>query len=473
MWDNGMSKAPLLFRSTRSVELERLAPTQTVTKIRPNRLEAGIPLLDAVEKGLAGDGGLFIPERFPVVDWAAVSASSFSECSISFLMQWLEGSLSKHQIVGLVENALNFDVPLVPLVQNGPDFGSEKVTKGNQNLHVLELFHGPTLSFKDFGARTLAFLLGARLRKTQQSITILVATSGDTGSAVADGLSGIKGIRVVLLYPASGVSEVQEKQLIVKRDGVLALRVNGTFDDCQRLIKGAFQEDRLRSWNLSTANSINIGRLIPQMLYYVWAVKKLQTRDVTFVVPSGNLGNLTAGIMAHKSGMPVARFIAAHNANDFFPAYLENPTAVQSPSIRTLSNAMDVGMPSNFERLKALLSPAEMRLLITGTSVSDEKTLTSMRKVYRESGYVADPHTSVGLAAAEHVVEAWGSSNTVVVLSTAHPAKFPDTIESAIGIVPQVPAQLLALASRPVQVFDMKPSQKELTEAILSHEWNR
>ncbi len=448
----------MYFQSTRSVD----------TKVR---------LLEAVQMGLAPDGGLFIPQNMPVVNWDSLSSSSFADCSASFLYQWLSGVMSKTQIDKMIGFALNFDVPMVPLTPRPSDkavLPTPFVTSlGQAETYVLELFHGPTLSFKDFGARTLAFLLRERLRETKASVTILVATSGDTGSAVADGLSGIEGIRVVLLYPRSQVSLVQEKQLIVKREGVLALRVDGTFDDCQCLVKGAFLDETLSAMHLSTANSINIGRLIPQMLYYVWASKQLQNSVPQFVVPSGNLGNLTAGVMAYKSGLPVTQFVAAHNANDFFPKYLKNKDAVFEPSVQTISNAMDVGAPSNFERLTSLLTQSELSRMIKGISFSNHETLQSMEKVYDETGYIADPHTAVGLAASERVGSEISRKGPTVVLSTAHPAKFPDIVKEAVGVKMAVPPQLTKLSNQPVQVFDLSPSQSELSLAILSHKWNR
>jgi len=420
-------------------------------------------LLEAVEMGLADDGGLFMPTTFPQVNWASLPQTNFQECSHSFLSQWLGTTLSSGQISQWIGEALNFQVPIVPIV---PLTNSSAY----ENTHVLELFHGPTLSFKDFGARSLAFLLSQRIQQSQQSVTILVATSGDTGSAVADGLSGREGLRVVLLYPKDQVSPIQEKQLIVRRDGVLAVRVEGTFDDCQRLVKGSFSDERLKNLRLSTANSINIGRLIPQMLYYVWATRQLNTEQATFVVPSGNLGNLTAGIFARKSGIPACQHVAAHNVNDFFPRYLADSSTEYSPSLRTISNAMDVGAPSNFERLKFLLSPAEMSALINGYTVSDAETLLSMSTVFNETGYVSDPHTAVGLSVVKR--EALNkNAGPVVVLSTAHPAKFPKTVEKAIGKKIDVPDQLRCLLGMPTDVLDLKPIQQDLSDVILSHKW--
>jgi len=414
-------------------------------------------LLEAVETGLAPDGGLFLPETMPNIEWQSLSSLSFQACAEAYLNQWLYGSISADQISRWVHSALDFPVPLVSL--------------GESNTHVLELFHGPTLSFKDFGARSMAFLLGERIRETGSSVTILVATSGDTGSAVADGLSGIEGVRVVLLYPKDGVSKVQEKQLITKRQGVVSIRVAGTFDDCQRMVKGSFSDPNLSKEHLSTANSINIGRLIPQMLYYVWATRLLMSERCTFVVPSGNLGNLTAGVMAHLSGMPVAQFVAAHNDNDFFPRYLDNPDTQFADSKRTVSNAMDVGAPSNFERLTFLLGYERLKELISGASISDFETTTSISEVYKSTGYIADPHTAVGLVAAKDARSMLKGEGPVVVLSTAHPAKFPEIVEKEIGKVLPEPSQLSALDTRPISVVDLDPDQAQLAELILSSKW--
>jgi len=422
-----------------------------------------VSLLEAVEKGLAPDGGLYLPITQPDVDWETLPSNSFGACSDVFLTQWLGDALipsqKKELVEEVVQDALNFEVPIC--------FTPE--TRSYPGLHVLELFHGPTLSFKDFGARTLAKLLKARLAQSHQSNTILVATSGDTGSAVADGLSGIDGIRVILLYPDAGVSEVQEKQLITKRKGVLSLRVRGTFDDCQRLVKGAFGQDELAQLNLSTANSINMGRLIPQMLYYVWATRFLGSKQCQFVVPSGNLGNLTAGVLANLSGMPVTGFIAAHNQNDFFPRYKKSPDATFGTTVKTLSNAMDVGAPSNFERLQSLSAASDLMSRIEAISLTDEQTLFHMSQFHAETGYVADPHTAVGIGAAASLN---AKAGPIVVLSTAHPAKFPDIVQQATSITPEVPAQLARLDHLPTRVVDFDPAQNKLADVLLAHKWD-
>lgn len=418
-----------------------------------------VSLLDAVEQGLAPDGGLYLPTKFPAIDWKRLPSDSFAACSHAYLEAWLRTALPtplRSVLVDeIVHEALNFDVPIVKTPQ----------TTSYPALHLVELFHGPTLSFKDFGARTLAKLLKAKLNQTGKSITVLVATSGDTGSAVADGLSGIQGVQVVLLYPDSGVSAVQEKQLITWRENVLSLRVKGAFDDCQRLVKEAFGSPELTKLNLSTANSINIGRLIPQMLYYVWATRYLKSSNCQFVVPSGNLGNLTAGVLAHLSGIPVSGFTAAHNQNDFFPRYQKNAGAKFSPTVKTVSNAMDVGAPSNFERIKELSLSFGLEGRVQAVSFTDEQTLGHLKKFYEETGYVADPHTAVGIGVASSLES---KGDPILVLSTAHPAKFPEIVAQAIQKTPETPPQLASLDQLPSRVTSFDPAVDHLPEIILS-----
>lgn len=410
---------------------------------------------EALLTGLAPDGGLYVPTAVPRFPSDLPSDLPFADLGIHVLKSWLGGEISEDALSEIVRNALSFDVPLVPL--DGPDW---------EGVYVLELFHGPTLSFKDFGARTMARLMGHFLDRREEEVTILVATSGDTGSAVADGFAGQEHIDVVLLYPRGKVSPTQERQLIVRRPGVHALAVEGDFDDCQRMVKEAFVAPDLVEANLSSANSINIGRLLPQMLYYIWAARELVSDDVMFCVPSGNLGNLTAGVLAHLSGMPVREFLAAHNANDFFPRHLHGENAHFAPTVRTLSNAMDVGAPSNFERLETILPRREMRNLIRGTSVSDEETIASMRRIFESSGYVADPHTAVGLEAVRRRREKGDAPPPVIVLATAHPAKFPETAEAAIGIAPDAPPRLTRLWDRDVSVETIEPTLDALREHL-------
>ena len=389
-----------------------------------------VPFREALLDGLAPDGGLYVPTEIPALpdDWA--TASDRADLGARVLAAWLPEMAN---LGALVEDALSFPIPLVSL---------------GDGVHVLELFHGPTLSFKDVGARAMARLMADALQG--EEVTILAATSGDTGSAVADGFAGVPGVRVVLLYPKGGVSDVQEQQLIVARDGVQALAVEGTFDDCQRLVKAAFAERAPGDRRLSSANSINIGRLLPQMLYTTWALRQLG-EPATVVVPSGNLGNLTAATMAMRAGLPVTGFVAAHNANDGFVRFLDGADAPASASVPTLSNAMDVGVPSNLERLRSLFSDADLRALVHGETVTDDETLAAMRRVHDETGYVADPHTAVGLEAVRRR-RADGVSGPVIVLSTAHPAKFPDAVAEATGVTPSAPPRLARLWEAPTAV---------------------
>jgi threonine synthase len=417
--------------------------------------DATTGFVHALLGGLASDGGLYVPVDVPALpnDWDR--QESFADLASLVLRNWLDGALTSAVVSAAARSALSFPVPLIPL--EGPWKG----------IHILELFHGPTLSFKDFGARTMARLMAASI-PPGETLTILVATSGDTGSAVADGFSGIPGVRVVVLYPEGQVSPTQEQQLIVARPGVTALKVRGTFDDCQRMVKGAFSDPALVGVGLSSANSINIGRLLPQSLYYLWAGIQLGGGPFRACVPSGNLGNLTAAVLAWKGGLPVSGFVAAHNANGFFPQYLGGSDAGFGPSVRTLSNAMDVGAPSNFERLEWMLGRDGLTSAFQGVSVTDADTLDSMRRVYREAGYLADPHTAVGLEAVRRLRSGWKDSEPIVVASTAHPAKFPEAIREATGLTPDVPARLAAFWDRKTAVAGMEASGDALRAAILA-----
>lgn len=434
-----------------------LAPFSTPTYRSTRDASAVVSFSDALLQGLAPDGGLYLPSPIPRLDETAWrDVRTFPDLAFTVLAPWLDEEVDSESQIALLADALSFPVPVVPLQG-----------AGWEGVSVLELFHGPTLSFKDFGARTMARLMGYFLQERDERLTILVATSGDTGSAVADGFAGQPNIDVVLLYPKGQVSPVQERQLIVQRPGVRALAVEGTFDDCQRMVKAAFVDPELRALGLSSANSINIGRLLPQMLYYVWAVR--QTGDgVTFCVPSGNLGNLTGGVLAWLAGLPVRQFVAAHNANDFFPRYLAGEAVGFAPSVQTLSNAMDVGAPSNFERLEALMDADTLRSLIRGVSVDDDATLHSIRRVHEETGYVADPHTAVGLEAVRRLKETGAVQAPVVVLSTAHPAKFPEIIEKALGFDPEVPGRLAALWNRETAVTTLPPTADALKAFLLA-----
>ena len=332
---------------------------------------------------------------------------------------------------------------------------------------ILELFHGPTASFKDFGARFLAALLGIAAVHTGEKIVVLVATSGDTGGAVADGFAGTPGVEVVILYPGGQVSTLQEKQLTMARKGITACRVEGTFDDCQHLVKAAFRNALPDGLRFSTANSINVGRLLPQSVYYHWAASRLNGAPV-FCVPSGNLGNLTAGVLAAQAGLRHSGFIAAHNANDRFPRFLAGnpPGTTPTASIRTISNAMDVGVPSNLERLIKLLPPRELRGLVKGSSISDGDTVQAMRDVFKQTGYVADPHTAVALEAVRKLGIRSTAAAPTVILSTAHPAKFPDTVEQATGRLPDLPESMIQLETAELRSVRLDNQTGALMEVV-------
>jgi threonine synthase len=359
----------------------------------------------------------------------------------------------------IVSEAINFPVKLVSL---------------SPGLHVLELFHGPTLAFKDFGARFMARLMGYFVRGESRPLTVLVATSGDTGSAVAHGFLGVPGIRVVILYPSKRISEAQEKQFTTLGENITALEVSGAFDDCQRLVKQAFADEGLNKRAfLTSANSINVGRLLPQMFYHVAAYRQLPVASTPLVVavPSGNFGNLTAGLFAKRIGLPVARFIAATNANDVVPRYLLSGEFQPRPALATFSNAMDVGDPNNFPRLLDLCR-GRLELVqkeIWGHSATDEETLKEMESVWGRYRYIADPHTAIGLIAWEAYKREHPEPAQGLVLATAHPAKFGDVVVKAIGSAPPLPNRLAAYLQRPKLSLPISSQYDDLKQFLLAH----
>jgi threonine synthase len=417
----------------------------------------GVAFEEALLQGLAPDGGLYLPRPLLPLppDWR--DATSPADLGARILPPYL--GAARAEVEPLLRAALDFAMPVIPLTRE---------------RYVLELFHGPTLAFKDVGARTMARLMVDAAARRGRRVTVLVATSGDTGSAVADAFQGFEGVRVVLLYPEGGVSEMQERQLVARRLGVQALRVRGSFDDCQRLVKGAFADPSLGTLGLTSANSINVGRLLPQALYYLWGalqVERLRGRrePLDVCVPSGNLGNVTAGMLAAGMGWEVGRFLVAHNVNDFFPDFLRSRAEAYAfrPTRATLSNAMDVGAPSNFERLLALSGP-ELPRRMWGTSVDDATTLERMRASDLEDGYLPCPHTAVGLEAVERYREETGRARPVMVLATAHPAKFPDAVRSATGREAPRNEVLEELASAPRNVAALPADAGALRDALLA-----
>jgi threonine synthase len=363
----------------------------------------------------------------------------FTEVCFRVVRPFAGPELPEEVLWQVVSEAINFPVKLVSL---------------SPGLHILELFHGPTLAFKDFGARFMARLMGYFVRDETRPLTVLVATSGDTGSAVAHGFLGVPGIRVVILYPSKRISEAQEKQFTTLGENITALEVAGTFDDCQRLVKQAFSDAELNTRAfLTSANSINIGRLLPQMFYHVAAYRQLPVASVPLIVsvPSGNFGNLTAGIFAKRIGLPVARFVASTNANDVVPDYLRTGEFHSRPASRTFSNAMDVGNPNNFPRLLDLCRNRleYVQREIWGHSATDEDTLSAMKSIHQRFHYLADPHTAVGVLGWEAYRREHPEPTQGLVLATAHPAKFADIVTRAIGEAPALPDRLAAYLERP------------------------
>ncbi len=398
-------------------------------------------LRGAVLRGLAPDGGLYMPveiARHSPKELEEFRRLPFTEVCFRVVRPFATPDVPEEVLWQIVSEAINFPVNLVSL---------------SPGMHILELFHGPTLAFKDFGARFMARLMGYFVRGETRLLTVLVATSGDTGSAVAHGFLRLPGIRVVILYPSKRISEAQEKQFTTLGENITALEVTGTFDDCQRLAKQAFSDEELnkRAW-LTSANSINIGRLLPQMFYHLAAYRQLPVASVPLVVsvPSGNFGNLTAGIFAKRIGLPVAKYVASTNANDVVPEYLRtgefHPRAAQA----TYSNAMDVGSPNNFPRLLDLCRGRleYVRKEVWGHGASDQETLAAMKMLHDKFGYIADPHTAVGVLGWQGYKSQHPEPTQGLVLATAHPAKFADVVTKAIGTTPSLPERLAAYLKR-------------------------
>ncbi len=394
---------------------------------------------DALYYGLAPDGGLFLPESIPhlLEEPAELRELSLTELALHFLSPFITG-IGEQEFTRIVERTFNFDV---------------KIESVSGKIWTAELFHGPTLAFKDFGARFLANVMSYFLHEEGKKCKILVATSGDTGSAVANAFLGIDSIDVVLLYPSGKVSKIQEQQLTTLGKNVTALEVQGNFDDCQQLVKLAFSDVELRNQvNLSSANSISIARLLPQAVYYIYTYINLfeKLESINFVVPSGNLGNLTAGLITKFAGLPVNRFYASLNQNDSFAKFLETGEYLPQPTIQTLSNAMDVGNPSNLERIIALYKGNInlMRRDISAKSYVNEETFKMIADTWNECHYLADPHTSVGLLYASELASKFRHEDFVV-MSTAHPAKFYEVVSSAAGIDFDIPQRLANCLNKP------------------------
>ncbi len=419
-----------------------------------------VGLAEALRRGLAADGSLFIPEALPPLPasfFAELRGKSLLESATTVVEHLLGEDLPSEVLRAIVEDALDFPIPLVHL---------------SDRVYVLELFHGPTLAFKDVGARFLARFL-AETRDSSGELTVLVATSGDTGGAVAQAFFGVEGTRVAVLYPRGKVSALQERQFTTLGGNVRAFAVDGVFDDCQRLVKTAFADRELsRRLGLTSANSINVGRLLPQILYYFHAAAQLPSSGpLLFSTPSGNFGNLTAGLMAKRLGLD-SHFIAATNINDVVPEYLLTGVYSPRPSAVTISNAMDVGDPSNFARIRHLYRDGPDRLHndLVGRSYDDEATAATIREVDAEHGYLMDPHTAVGYLALRDVLAERPGDTVGVVLATAHPAKFREVVEPVVGRKIELPPQLASRLGHPVLSEELDNDVEELKARLLDWE---
>ena len=400
-----------------------------------NKKVSGVSLQDAVVKGLAEDKGLFMPDMVKVLPqsfYDNIENLSFQEIAYTVADSFFGDDVEAEALKEIVYDTLNFDVPLVHVVDN---------------IYSLELYHGPTLAFKDVGGRFMSRLLGYFIQKQSKTkINVLVATSGDTGSAVANGFLGVEGIHVYVLYPKGLVSPIQECQFTTLGQNITALEVDGTFDDCQALVKSAFMDEELNAkMKLTSANSINVARFLPQSFYYFYAYAQLKkagkAANLVMCVPSGNFGNITAGLFAKLMGLPVKRFIAANNRNDIFLQYLQTGEYKPRPSVSTIANAMDVGDPSNFARVLDLFGGSHDAIVseISGVSYNDLQIAETLKACYSETGYLLDPHGACGYRALK---EGLANNETGVFLETAHPAKFLETVERIIGEKVEIPLKL-------------------------------
>ena len=395
---------------------------------------------NAVIKGLAPDKGLYFPESItplPTSFFENIDNLSYSEIAFEAIKQFISPEIPEDILKNIIEETLSFDFPVIKL---------------NDNISTLELFHGPTMAFKDVGARFMARCLAYFSKDNTNEITVLVATSGDTGGAVANGFLAVKGVNVVILYPSGKVSDIQEMQLTTLGQNIKALEVNGTFDDCQAMVKTAFLDEELTSkMQLTSANSINVARWLPQLFYFMFAYKQLHNEqdDIVFSIPSGNFGNICAGMMAQQLGLPINHFVASNNANNVVTRYLISKLYEPKPSIQTISNAMDVGAPSNFIRIQEIYKNKfeTLKENLSSYSFSDDETREAMLEIYNEYNYVADPHGAVGYLGCKSHLEEHPNAHCVF-LETAHPTKFLDVVEAVIKEKQELPEQIQAVMGR-------------------------
>ena len=399
-----------------------------------NKKAPKVSFKDAVITGIAPDKGLYFPESITPLSksfFEEIENLSNQEIAFNVIHQFVSDEIPDEKLKKILANVLDFNFPVVEI---------------EDNVVTLELFHGPTMAFKDVGARFMANCLGYFSKDSKNEVTVLVATSGDTGGAVANGFLGVKGVKVVILYPSGKVSDIQERQLTTLGQNITALEVDGTFDDCQKMVKNAFlDEELLQKMQLTSANSINVARWLPQLFYFLFAYKqsKPQGKEIVFSVPSGNFGNICAGMVAQKLGMPVKHFVAATNVNDTIREFMKTGKYNPKPSTATISNAMDVGDPSNFIRIRHLFKDdlAQISQRLSSFSFSDEETREAMKHIYNTSKYIADPHGAVGYLGLKRYQKT--QPNTYgIFLETAHPVKFLDVVEEVIPEKLAIPSQI-------------------------------
>ncbi len=426
-----------------------------------NNRSLQVPFKEAVFNSLPADKGLYMPEQIAKLDEAFLHnlpELSLKEIALEVASNLIGDSIPASDLKEIIDDAINFDAPLIRL---------------SDETAVLELFHGPSLAFKDFGARFMSRIMAYFSAKDDQVLDILVATSGDTGGAVALGFLGVPNTRVTILYPKGKVSEIQELQLCTNAQNIRALEINGTFDDCQALVKQAFNDSEVNNTlRLTSANSINIARLIPQSFYYFYAYAqaiKQGYSEVVFSVPSGNFGNIGAGLLAYKMGLPVKQFLAATNVNDVVPRYLKSGAYNPRPSLQTLSNAMDVGDPSNWVRILDLFNHDDKALksILTAYSFSDQQTMAAIEEIYKKDNYIACPHTAIAWLALQSYQDENKGNYAPVFLSTAHPCKFPNVYSEELTAQINTPQQVLELANREQKKVSLDKSYSSFKQFLL------
>ena len=414
---------------------------------------------NAVIKGLAPDKGLYFPETItplPQSFFDNIESLNYNAIAFEAIKQFVVPEIPEDVLKKIIDETLSFDFPVIEL---------------SEHISVLELFHGPTMAFKDVGARFMARCLGYFNQNNDKEVTVLVATSGDTGGAVANGFLGVKGVNVVILYPSGKVSDIQEKQLTTLGHNITALEVKGVFDDCQDMVKQAFLDEELTNkMQLTSANSINVARWLPQMFYFLFAYKNLKSKhkNIVFSVPSGNFGNICAGIMAEQLGLPVEKFIASNNANNVVTEYLNTEVFRPKPSIQTISNAMDVGNPSNFIRIQEIYKNDfdTLKNHVSSYCFSDQETKEAIKELYNEYSYVSDPHGAVGYLGCKAYLEQFPKSHCVF-LETAHPTKFLDVVEDTIRENIELPEQIMSVMDKKKKSVKISTYQ-ELKDFLLS-----